>query len=166
MAHPDTHAKLWELIKDIRFGMLTSRGPDGALLSQPLTAQNRDIDQDATLYFFISKTGEPFARLQADPAVNVSFADPGADSYVSLAGTAFFIDELKRKHDLWSPMAKAWFPNGPADPDLALLAVRIGKAEYWDVKESKMTQLFKMARAAMTGERPHNLGEHQELELS
>lgn len=160
------HTKLWELIKDIRFGMLTSRDGNGALYAHPLTVQNRDIDEDATLYFFIAKSGEPHARLQADKAVNVSFADPGADSYVSLAGTAQFVDDARRKEELWSPLAKAWFPGGPTDPDLVLLAVHIAQAEYWHVQESKMTQLFKMAKAAVTGERPTRLGQHEELRLS
>lgn len=160
------HTKLRELIKDIRFGMLTSRDGNGALYAHPLTVQNRDIDEDATLYFFIAKSGEPHARLQADKAVNVSFADPGADSYVSLAGTAQFVDDTRRKEELWSPLAKAWFPGGPTDPDLVLLAVHIAQAEYWHVQESKMTQLFKMAKAAVTGERPTRLGQHEELRLS
>ena len=38
-------------------------------------------------------------------------------------------------------------------------------AEYWDVKESKMVQLAKMATAAVTGKQAH-LGEHKELNLS
>jgi len=42
--------------------------------------------------------------------------------------------------------------------------VHISHAEYWDVKESKPTQLFKMAAAAVTGERP-KLGEHKEVAL-
>jgi general stress protein 26 len=95
----------------------------------------------------------------------VSYADPGDDSYVSLSGQARFLDEPARKEALWSSMAKAWFPGGPTDPDLALLAVRIRHAEYWDVKESKMVQLFKMAKAAVTGEPPRQLGEHKELTL-
>ena len=50
-----------------------------------------------------------------------------------------------------------------ADPDLELVEVHITHAEYWDVKESKTTQLFKMAKAAVTGERPV-MGEHREFE--
>ena len=62
-------------------------------------------------------------------------------------------------------MAKAWFPGGPTDPDLALLQVRITQAEYWDVTDSKMVQLAKMAKAAVTGEPPRNMGEHKELRM-
>ncbi|KAF1046844.1 pyridoxamine 5'-phosphate oxidase family protein [Xylophilus sp.] len=162
----DVRGTLWKLIKDTRFGMLTHRHPEGILHAHPLTTQNTDLDEDATLYFFVSRKTHLFGHLQADGNVNVSYANPDADSYVSLSGHARFVEDRAKVEALWSQMAKAWFPGGPADPDLALLAVDIGHAEYWDVKESKMVQLFKLARAAMTGKQPRNLGEHRELELA
>jgi general stress protein 26 len=164
----DTPARetLWKLIKDIQFGMLTHRHANGMLHAHPLTTQNRSIDEQSQLYFFIPRNGELYGRLLTDGQVNVSYADPGDDSYVSLSGQASFVEDLAQKEALWSPMAKAWFPAGHTDPNLALLAVRIGHAEYWDVKESKMVQLFKMAKAAITGEQPRDLGEHKELTLS
>ena len=77
------------------------------------------------------------------------------------------IEEDQTKKDyLFTSFAKAWFPRGATDPDLALLQVNIGHAEYWDVKESKMMQLFKMAQAVITGDPPDKLGEHKELSLS
>ena len=63
------------------------------------------------------------------------------------------VEDRAKKEQLWSKLAEAWFPDGADDPDLALVEVRIEDAEYWDVKESKVTQLFKMARAAVV-ERP------------
>lgn len=160
-----THATLWKLIKDIRFGMLTHRAESGELHAHPLTTQNKDMDEQAQLYFFIPRNGELYARLLRDGQVNVSYADPGRDSYVSLSGSAGFIEDMARKEALWSPMAKAWFPEGVTDPNLALLSIRIGHAEYWDVKENKMLQLFKMAAAAISGKPPTHLGEHKELSL-
>lgn len=159
------HATLWKLIKDIRFGMLTHRADSGELHAHPLTTQNKDIDEQSQLYFFIPKNGELYQRLQRDSQVNVNYADPGKDSYVSLSGNAAFIEDMAKKEALWSPMAKAWFPDGVTDPNLALLSVRIGHAEYWDVKENKMLQLFKMAAAAVTGKPPKDMGEHKELSL-
>jgi general stress protein 26 len=166
--HQDStaHDNLWKLIKDIRFGMLTHRTSSGTLHSQPLTTQNRAVDEKGELYFFIPKSGELYEHLLTDGEVNVSYADPGKDSYVSLAGQARFVEDLAAKQALWSPMAQAWFPAGVTDPDLALLAVRVRHAEYWDVKESKMVQLFKMAKAAITGEQPRSMGEHKELSIS
>lgn len=158
-------AALFERIKDIRFGMLAHRSPAGTLHAHPLTTLNKEIDERSQLYFFVPKDGELHQRLSADPQVSVAYANPEEDCYVSVSGTASFIDELARKEELWTPMAKAWFPDGPQDPNLALLAVNIQHAEYWDVKESKLTQLYKLATAAMTGEPPKALGEHREVTL-
>ncbi len=159
------HETLWKLIKDIRFGMLTHRTASGMLHAHPLTTQNKTFDTKAELYFFISRKGELYERLLTDGEVNVAYADPGEDTYVSMSGQARFVDDHAMKEALWSPMAKAWFPGGVTDPDLALLSVRVRHAEYWDVDESKMVQLYKMAKAAITGEPPRDLGEHKELEL-
>jgi len=160
------YSTLWELIKDIRFGMLTHRHANGMLHAHPLTTQNKALDESAQLYFFISRKSELAQRLQQDGNVNVAYADPGEDSYVSLSGQATLTDDQDKKEELWSPLARSWFPAGVRDPDLALLEVRIHHAEYWDVKESKMVQLFKMAKAAITGEPPRKLGEHKELHMS
>ena len=159
------HQALWDLIKGIKFGMLTHRHRDGSLQGHPLTTQNRSIDEGSLLYFFISEKSGLAGRLREDGSVNVAYADPGDDVYISVAGTASFSDDTATKERLWSPMAKAWFPGGANDPDVALLEVKITHAEYWDVKESKVTQLFKMAKASITGE-PPQMGEHKELKVS
>jgi len=165
MTHPSTQQTLWALIKDIKFGMLTHRHANGELHSHPLTTQNASSDEDASLYFFISYKSEMAQRLPLDGHVNVSYAHPGDDRYVSVSGHAVIEEDQAKKDALWSPMAKAWFPGGVTDPDLALLVVTIGHAEYWDVKESKMMQLAKMAKAAITGKPPEHLGEHKEMNL-
>lgn len=157
---------LWTLIKDIKFGMLTHGHADGALHSHPLTTQNKSDDQGSQLYFFISKKSELAKRCLHSAPVNVSYAHPGDDSYVSVSGNAQVTEDQVKKEALFSPMAKAWFPAGATDPDLALLVVSIQSAEYWDVTDSKMVQLAKMAKAALTGEPPKSLGEHKEVKLS
>ena len=157
--------KLWDLIKDIKFGMLTHRHSSGMMHSCPLTTQNKKVDENSMLYFFISRKSEMASAIIADANVNVSYAHPGDDSYVSVSGKAVIAENQAKKEELWSSFAKAWFPGGVNDPDLALLEVSIHHAEYWDVTESKMVQLAKMATAAATGKQPH-LGEHKELNLS
>ncbi|MES1978469.1 MAG: pyridoxamine 5'-phosphate oxidase family protein [Pseudomonadota bacterium] len=161
----DQHT-LWDLIKDIKFGMLTHRHANGELHSHPLTTQNKSDDEGANLYFFISRKSELGQRILQDGNVNVSYADPGDDSYVSVSGTATILEDQAKKEALFNAIAKAWFPGGATDPDLALLQVAIGHAEYWDVSDSKMVQLAKMAKAALTGEPPKKLGEHKELSVS
>jgi general stress protein 26 len=159
------HNTLWDLIKDIRFGMLTHRHNDGMLYSHPLTTQNKSLDQGSVLYFFIFEKSALANGLRQDGNVNVSYASPEDESYVSIAGLAHVAHDPGKVEQLWTPAAQDWFPGGPADPDLALLAVEITHAEYWDVEESRMKQLFNMAKAALTGEpRPH-LSEHKEVNV-
>jgi general stress protein 26 len=160
------HNTLWDLIKDIRFGMLTHRHNDGMLYSHPLTTQNKLLDQEPVLHFFIFEKSELANDLRQDGNVNMSYASPDDDRYVSIAGIARVTHDPPKVEQLWSPAAQDWFPDGPTDPDLALLAVEITHAEYWDVEESRMKQLFNMAKAALTGEqRPHPSG-HKEVNVT
>jgi general stress protein 26 len=166
MSQTDEQAKLWELIKDTRFGMLTHRHGDGQLHSHPLTTQYKKLDEGATLYFFIPKDGEIARHVATDPSVNVAYADTDADSYVSVSGQATLQEDAAKKEELFNTMAKSWFPKGAGHPNLGLLAVRIVDAEYWDVDDSKMVQLFKMAKAAITGNPPTDMAEHKKLNVT
>jgi general stress protein 26 len=155
-----TFDELWDLIKDIKFAMLTTRYADGQLHSRPMTTQNRSLDANRLLYFFMSKKSDPAQAIDADGLVNLAYAHPGKDRYVSISGSAKLSADDRMKKDLWSKMAQAWFPGGVDDPDLALVEIRIDHAEYWNVEESKLVQLFSIAKAAMTGKPPTDLGEH------
>ncbi len=157
--------QLWSLIKNIRFAMFTTRHQNGHLHSRPMTTQNSTLEEDSSLWFFMSRSGEPVADLVTDPVVNVVYADPGADSYVSVSGIAAVIEDAAKKRKFWGKLTEAWFPGGPTDPDLALVQVRIVHANYWDVKESKIVQLFEMARAAISGKPTSGLGEHGEIRM-
>ncbi|RZL00547.1 MAG: general stress protein [Rubrivivax sp.] len=158
---PEQH--LWKLIRDMRFGMLTTQSESGDLRSHPLTTQNRKQDEGSVLWFFVSAKSETLRDALARPQVNLSYASPEDDSYVSITGRARLVNDTQKKQELWSTLSQAWFPGGVTDPDLALLAVDIVQAEYWDVKSSKMVQLFEMAQAAVTGKQPSNLGEHAQV---
>ncbi len=161
------HQKLWDLIKDIKFGMFTHRHASGMMHSQPLTTLKKSMDDEGDkLYFFVSRTSDVAQQLMQDDNVNVSYTSPSDGTYVSVSGTALIVEDMSKKETLWSPMVKAWFPGGPTDPNLALVQVRINQAEYWDVKESKMLQVTKMVTAAITGTPLADKGEHKELRLS
>jgi general stress protein 26 len=161
----EARTQLWDLIKDIKFAMFTTRHSNGHLHSRPMTTQNSKLDEDSNLWFFMSRSGDPVADLIADETVNVAYADTSADSYVSVSGTASVVDDMAKKQQLWSKLNEAWFPKGAADPDLALVRVRITHADWWDVKQSKLVQLYHMAKAAITGKPPTDMGEHAEVRM-
>jgi len=159
-----SHEVLWDLMKETRFCMLAHRHADGSLHAHPLTMQNRELDASGRIWFFVSRQTEVGQRLQTDGNVNLAFANPDQDTWVSISGTARVLEDPAKKRELFGPMAKAWF-DGPEDPQLELVEVQIDEAEYWNVKENKLLQLLKMGKAAVTGSRPQ-MGEHREVQFN
>jgi len=160
------HEVLWDLIKETRFCMLAHRHTDGTLHSHPMTTQNKSLDEDGRLYFFVARTSEVGRRLQEDGNVNLAYANPSKDTWVSVTGSASVLEDRQKKEELFNSMAKAWFPGGVDDPNLELVEVRIDEAEYWNVKENKLLQLLKMGKAAATGKPPAGMGEHAEVQFN
>lgn len=161
--HETPLQQLRDKISDVRFGMLTTQDPDGKLSSRPMTSQQ--LDDAGQIWFFTSDKTDFVRHLAEHPIVNVSFSDPDASLYVSIAGHAEVVHDRAKTDELWSPMVAAWFDGGKDDPHLAMIRVKIDSAEYWDTHSSKMTQLYALAKSALTGKAPRDLGEHKKLDL-
>lgn len=160
MAHELT--KVQEIIDSIEVGMLTTMQDDGDHRSRPM--QTQKLSADGCLWFLTSRSSHKTEELQKHPNVNVSYADAKAQSYVSVVGTASLVDDPAVKEELWSPIAKAWFPKGLEDPDLTVLKVKMKEAEYWDSSSSKMVQAYHIAKALITGEQ-NDEGDHGQVTI-
>lgn len=154
--------KLGELIEDIKIAMLTTVEEDGSLRSRPMGTQQVEFDGD--LWFFVGASSPKAHEISADPRVNVSYAQPDDQRYVSVSGTAELLRDREKIRELWSPLYKAWFAQGLDDPDLALLRVRVEQAEYWDAPSSKFVALAGFVKALATGTRA-DIGENAKLDL-
>lgn len=94
--------------------------------------------------------------------MNVAFES--GKGYLSLAGTAAITRDQAKIDELWSKSVEAWFPEGRDDPSVALLRVDADSAEYWSIDDPKPVQLFKIARAAISGGEP-DIGENRSVDL-
>jgi general stress protein 26 len=159
----DDLQKLRELVKDIDFCMLTTIDEDRDLHSRPMSV-NGEIDPDGDLWFFTSASSHKVSEIAKSPKVNVSFADPDNQHYVSISGTAELITDRAKIDELWKPEFKMWFPNGKDDPDVALLRVNLEKAEYWDSPSSTIAYALNFVSSVVTGKEPDQ-GENRKLEL-
>lgn len=154
--------KLNALIKDIHVAMLTTVSEDGSLHSRPMATQGGAADGE--LWFFTSTKTHKVPEIEEDHHVSVAYCAPEKSRFVSVAGIATLVQDREKARELWTPILKAWFPEGLETPDLALLRVRITSAEYWDAPSSKVVKLFGMAKAVLTGER-YEPGENDRLLL-
>lgn len=153
--------KLGELIKDIKFAMLTTVEEDGRLRSRPMATQQSEFD--GNLWFFTNANAPKVDEVQGHQKVNVSYAEPKDQKYVSISGTAELVRDRQKIEELWDPTYKAWFPKGLEDPDLALLKVSIDQAEYWDSPSSAVVRLVGFVKSVVTGEPIGNLGENEKI---
>ncbi len=161
MTQASDFEKFRELIKDIDLCMLTTVDENNDLHSRPMSL-NSDVDQQGNLWFFTSSNSHKASEIERTPNVNVSFIDTRKQHYVSVSGTAEMVHDRQKIKELWKPVLKAWFPDGPDQPDVALLKVRMTKAEYWDGPSSMIAQAVSFVSAILTGKQVE-LGENKKL---
>jgi general stress protein 26 len=158
----DNLQKLIDKIKDVDTAMMTTADDDGSLRSRPM--RNMQIKEDGVIWFFTGYESAKSHELKNDSHVNLSYADPSNNLYVSVSGRASLSRDKAKIDELWNPAMKAWFPEGKEDPNVGLIKVTIDKAEYWDSPNSAVVHLYGVVKAAITGERAHP-GENKKINL-
>ena len=155
--------KLGEMIKDLKFAMLTTMESDGTLRSRPMATQN-DGEFDGTLWFFTRASAPKVDEVDHEHHVNVSYAHPDDQTYVSVSGRAQLVRDAEKNKQLWTPAMKAWFPKGAEDPETGLLKVVVEKAEYWSTPGSAVVHAVGFVKATVTG-KPYHPGENEKITL-
>ncbi len=138
-----------EVLKKNRLVMITTALPDGKLLAHPMAIQ--EVDEDATLWFFVSKEGDQADALRQGSEVNVAVSDTG--TWLSVAGSAEFVDDPAKVDELWTNSAEAYF-TGKDDPKLGLLKVTGESAQFWGVPGGKVAALVGIVASRITGNEP------------
>lgn len=157
----ETTAKLWSLIKDIRVAMMTTWTGE-EMHARPMHGHQETFT--GKLYFFTRRHSGKSAEIGRFDKLNLAYADPDRNSFVSVAGRGRLVDDPELMRRYWSPMVGAWFPKGLDDPELALIEVDAISAQYWDATTSSMRYLFEIAKANLSGDEP-DLGETEKLRL-
>jgi len=158
----DAIKKLKSLVEDIRFCMYTTC-ENGKIESRPMTTL--DVDSEGNAWFFTSRQTEIGSETDNGESVTLIYSHPGDNTYLSVSGTASIVHDEAKKEELWSPLSKAWFPEGKNDPDLVVLKITTEEAAYWDSPSSKMVVFFSMVKAAVTGHQG-DPGDHGKLNLA
>jgi general stress protein 26/nucleotide-binding universal stress UspA family protein len=138
--------RLEALVAGIRIAMLTTMSEDGHLHSRPIVAHAASSDRE--LWFFTHTHTYEVEDGERDQPINISYADPDKEHYVSIAGKGRLVQDRRKIEELWDPIYEGWFSQGLADRDLALLRVSVEEVEYWDASESLMVRLMPEPKSA------------------
>jgi general stress protein 26 len=158
-SHADDIDRTWELMKKIGFAMMVTRD-GGKLRARPMAAY---LDRDAnTIFFLTDARRHKDEEIEANPQINLSFADAGDMKFVSVSGAAVVSNDRAKIKDLFSTPAKAWWDSAE-DPNIRVLKFTPDEAEYWD-SPGTVISYVKMAAAAVSGTRP-DLGTNRKVAI-
>jgi general stress protein 26 len=110
-----------------------------------------EVENNGTLWFFTDVRSIKVEEVSNEKKVHLVYAHPGKESYMDVWGNATIVTDKQQIKDKWSPVVKAYFPEGTEDPNLALMKVQPTDVYYWEAETGKMMQFIKMATAAVTG---------------
>lgn len=143
--------KIGELIGDVRVAMFTTVRRDGRLVSRPLRTIETAGPFNGELWFFVRASSHKADEVEAEPHVNLAYAAPDRNTYVSVSGRAKLVESRAKVAELWSPAMALYF-DGPQDRDLVLLRVEVDGAEYWDGPSGWFGQALDIAGGVLKGE--------------
>jgi general stress protein 26 len=144
--------RLAELIKEIKFTMLTTVDNLGGLHSRPMVTLDFDTATfDGSIYFFTHSDTAKVHDIEHAKEINLAYLRPQKQQYLSVSGKASLHRDKKMMKDLWQAELKEWFPQGIDDPDISLIKVDIESAELWDSKPGKVFQLFGKVKSILNG---------------
>lgn len=154
MSQPtDERTKVYEILNGFSTAMFVTLGSDSRPGARPMHVARIDANA-STIWFFTSRSGALIDDLQKEPTVLLTFQNDSS-AYASVRGRAWVEHDQARVQELWKAPYKVWFPHGPEDPDIALVAVQLMDAEYWDNRGmNKLEYLFEVAKAYVKGHKP------------
>jgi len=134
MTHDENHEdqvrqKARALLEDIGTVMLVTHDPAGGLHSRPMQIVGVE---GTTVWFFTDVNSPKSMEIGRDHDVLLAASCPERKEYVSVSGQARVVQDVEKQRALWTEDARPWFPDGARSEELALIAVKMEGAEYWD----------------------------------
>ncbi|WP_352336483.1 pyridoxamine 5'-phosphate oxidase family protein [Psychrobacter sp. 16-MNA-CIBAN-0192] len=158
MSRQDHIDKIQEVVKDIKFAMMSTTNKKGDIHAWPMTTSETSIGAKE-IWFIGDKTSDVVKDIQDDARIGLTYASQDAKNYVSISGNAELVTDQDKLDELWSPVYNAFFAHGKEDENLQLIKVVPHGAECW-ISGNSLVNMFKMATAAVQdGKTAEDLGE-------
>ncbi|CAA9323661.1 MAG: Pyridoxamine 5'-phosphate oxidase-related, FMN-binding [uncultured Friedmanniella sp.] len=158
--HKQGAAKLADLAKDIKIAMFTTTDDEGHYVSRPMAAQH--VEDDSDLWFFAERTSSVVTHIASRPHVGITLSS--RDTWISIDGEAYVVDDPAKAKSLWNSWVEAWLPQGPEDPNVVLIKVEGHTGEYWDTPGGAVASVLSFVKAKTTGQR-YQGGENETVQL-
>lgn len=145
-----------EIVKHQGLCMMVTQVDEHPNNSRPMSVG--EVDEEGNFWMLTLNTSHKVEDIQRDPRCYLYFANPGKQEFLSVMGKVEVVNDQKRKEELWSPLAKAWVPDGVEDPNLRALKITPSESYYWDTKDGSLVAGVKIVVAVLTGGRTSDGG--------
>lgn len=160
MSETNSVDHVWKHIEEQRVALLTTLHGD-RIVTRPMAPYP---DREAGVIRFITELDGKTDEIGKESAVNIGYADPSKNTYLSVTGKGRISQDRAKLKELWNSYAQAWLQQGPDAPDVVLITVDLDEATLWDSTSSKVISVFEHLRAAITGGTP-NVGTVETVSL-
>lgn len=139
---------VWDMVDAIDICMfVTKRGDE--MHGRPMSTIGKR--EDGKIYLLTDKATAKDDEIEQDSAVYLGYCK--GPRHLSINGDAEVSSDRAIIKRVWTPSAKAFWPNGPDDPNIVAILVTPHAAEYWDGPNGIVASV-KMAFAIATGKTP------------
>lgn len=143
--------KFKEIVSHESVCLFTTKLTEVPLTTRPMSVQK--VCDQGNFWFLSPDDSEKNLEIESDPRVQLFISNRSNYEFLSVYGKATVTRDRQKIDELWSDIAKAWFPKGKDDPHLTVIKVTPEEGFYWDTKDGKLISLIKIAASAITGKK-------------
>ena len=149
LTHQEAIDKFKEIVDHESICLLTTRLSEVPLTTRPMSVQK--VCDQGNFWFLSRSDSDKNQEITTDPRVQLFFSNPSKYEFLSVYGKASITRDRKKIDELWTNIAKAWFPEGKDDPSVTVIKVTPEEGFYWDTKDGKLVSMIKILASAVSG---------------
>lgn len=153
-----------DMIKDVKFAMMTTVTDEGHLHACPMTTSESSLTAKE-IWFIGDKTTEAIKNIEKNPQVNLSYVSQKDKDYASINGQAELVEDKAKLDELWTPIYNAFYKQGKEDENIQLIKVVPHGAEFWKNGNSVVNAAKLAAAAVQDGKIADNIGKNASIEF-
>ncbi len=111
----------------------------------------RKVCDQGNFWFLSGAESNKNQEIQHDSRVQLLFGNSSNYEYLTIFGHATVTRDRQKIDELWTDIAKSWFPGGKDDPSVTVIKVTPESGFYWDTKDGKLVSMVKFMVSAITG---------------
>jgi len=142
--------KMRELLRHFPIAVLFTV-EDGVATARPLGIASNPDEFTGSVWFITDSRSRKVQAISRGASVSLVCENHEKGAYLYLMGSAAVVEDRERLRELYTPVQRTWFPDGPDDPHITLIRFDGEHADYWDGHASSARLALAFLKATVTG---------------